>query len=68
MLKPKPKTKPDQLLFNFRWTVEERAAIQAKADLYTNGKLAAWVRYAAMTCVPPAEDLIEGGPDSVLGF
>lgn len=50
-----PKTK----LVNFKALPAELQAIQKKANEYTGGNLAAWVRFSAMNHVPKKSDLIE---------
>lgn len=51
------KKKSKEPLANFSCPEETRKAIQAKADLYTDGNFSAWVRYATINMVPPKSDL-----------
>ncbi len=54
-LKKKTKPKPDTL--TFKLLAGDKAAIQAKADKWTDGNMSAWCLYASLNCVPLAKDL-----------
>lgn len=58
MLKVAVKKKKDDLeLFNLKLTPEQKRALQAKADKYTNGNLSLWLRYAGAMYVPSKKEL-----------
>jgi len=44
---------------NLKISTEEYNKIHQKAMLYTNGNISAWIRYAAINCIPEGEDLEE---------
>jgi hypothetical protein len=43
--------------FTMRMSAEEMKQLQEKADLYTNGNLSQWIRYAAFNYVPKKSEL-----------
>ena len=43
--------------FTMRMSQEELKTLQAKADLYTNGNLSEWIRYAAFNYQPKKSEL-----------
>lgn len=50
---------PRNKQLNVRFTDSEFLAIKTKADLYCNGCMSEWVRYAASTLMPRKRDLID---------
>ena len=45
-------------LYNFKVTEDQLEAIKNNANLYANGKVSSWIRYAAMTHKPKKTDLV----------
>jgi len=44
-------------IINFRGSEEEKKAMQDKANLFTQGNLSAWLRYASTQLAPKQTDL-----------
>ncbi len=40
-----------------RMSDQELAEAQVKADVYAEGKLSAWIRYASTHCIPYKDDM-----------
>jgi hypothetical protein len=46
-----------QKLFSLKVSIEELAAMQKNANLFTNGNMSAWVRYASTYLKPNPKDI-----------
>ena len=57
MLKTQVKTKKETKAINVKVSREDLRALQENADLYADGNLSAWLRYAGQHYVPKASEL-----------
>lgn len=48
-----------RIVQNFKANSEEIKKIKENADKYAGGNVTAWIRYAAMNCIPKSQDLEE---------
>jgi hypothetical protein len=59
MLKSQLKKKSSSKIIPVKCNDDVTQKLQDKADLYTEGNLSEWLRYAGLNCVPPKSDLVQ---------
>lgn len=59
MLKTQVKKKVASRIIPVKCTDEVIQNLQDKADLYAEGNLSEWLRYAGLNCIPPKSDLVQ---------